>query len=121
MREAYAHGMDARDAVIDGFRHSGRVVVAAALSHVVTQGVTWSVLIPLVLGGTPGTYLGARLSKRVAPSVVRGGIVIVLTMSGVALLDKAGVDPSELGDRAVWFKGVLPPKDVIAVAERVAA
>ena len=31
MREAYAHGMDARDAVIDGFRHSGRVVVAAAL------------------------------------------------------------------------------------------
>lgn len=31
MREAYAHGMEARDAVVDGFRHSGRVVVAAAL------------------------------------------------------------------------------------------
>lgn len=31
MREAYVHGMDARDAVIDGFRHSGRVVTAAAL------------------------------------------------------------------------------------------
>ncbi|WP_018155037.1 MMPL family transporter [Demetria terragena] len=31
MREAYSHGMEARDAVIDGFRHSGRVVVAAAL------------------------------------------------------------------------------------------
>ena len=31
MREAYAHGMNPRDAVIDGFRHSGRVVTAAAL------------------------------------------------------------------------------------------
>lgn len=31
MREAYVHGMEARNAVVDGFRHSGRVVVAAAL------------------------------------------------------------------------------------------
>ncbi|NHN55071.1 MMPL family transporter [Calidifontibacter sp. DB0510] len=31
MREAHVHGMGARDAVIDGFRHSGRVVIAAAL------------------------------------------------------------------------------------------
>ena len=31
MRESYSHGMNARDAVIDGFRHSGRVVTAAAL------------------------------------------------------------------------------------------
>ncbi|WP_435127158.1 MMPL family transporter [Actinacidiphila sp. bgisy144] len=31
MREAYAHGEDARHAVVSGFRHSARVVVAAAL------------------------------------------------------------------------------------------
>ena len=31
MREAYTHGLSARDAVIDGFRQSGRVVTAAAL------------------------------------------------------------------------------------------
>ncbi len=30
MREAYVHGMSARDAVVDGFRHGGRVVTAAA-------------------------------------------------------------------------------------------
>ena len=70
------------------------LVIAAALSHVVTQGVTWSVLIPLVLGGTPGTYLGARLSKRVAPSVVRGGIVIVLTLTGLTMLK---VPPTVVG------------------------
>ena len=30
MREAYVHGMSARAAIIDGYRHSGRVVTAAA-------------------------------------------------------------------------------------------
>ena len=30
------------------------LVLAAAIGHVVTEGVTWAVLIPLVLGGTPG-------------------------------------------------------------------
>jgi RND superfamily putative drug exporter len=31
MREAYVHGASANDAVVTGFRHSGRVVVAAAI------------------------------------------------------------------------------------------
>ncbi len=31
MREAYVHGASAKDAVVTGFRHSGRVVVAAAI------------------------------------------------------------------------------------------
>ncbi|MFI6875819.1 MMPL family transporter [Streptomyces sp. NPDC050400] len=31
MREAYVHGASAKDAVVTGFRHSGRVVAAAAL------------------------------------------------------------------------------------------
>lgn len=30
MREAYVHGFSARDSVVDGFRHAGRVVTAAA-------------------------------------------------------------------------------------------
>ena len=30
-------------------------------------------------------------------------------------------DPSDFGDRVVWFKGVLNPKEVLAVAERLAA
>lgn len=45
---------------------------------------------------------------------------VIVCISERLQLDKAGVDPSELGDRAVWFKGVLPPKDVLAVAERIA-
>lgn len=62
------------------------LVLSASISHVLVNGVTWSVLIPLVVGGTPGTFLGARLSTVVPPSVTRRGIVIVLTITGLAML-----------------------------------
>jgi uncharacterized membrane protein YfcA len=66
------------------------LVVAAAASHVIVTGVDWSVLIPLILGGTPGTYLGARIANRVPQSIIRRGIVIVLALTGLGLL---GVPP----------------------------
>jgi hypothetical protein len=49
-------------------------------------GVEWAVLIPLVVGGTPGTMLGARLTPFLPSAVVRRCIVIVLTMTGLTLL-----------------------------------
>jgi uncharacterized membrane protein YfcA len=66
------------------------LVVAAAASHVIVTGVDWSVLIPLIVGGTPGTYLGARIANQVPQSVIRRGIVIVLALTGLGLL---GVPP----------------------------
>jgi uncharacterized membrane protein YfcA len=62
------------------------LVTAAALSHVIVTGIDWSVLIPLVVGGTPGTFLGARLANRVSQSVVRRGIVLVLFLTGLSML-----------------------------------
>jgi uncharacterized protein len=70
------------------------LVLAAAVGHVVNVGVDWSVLIPLVLGGTPGTYLGARISSWINQSVIRRGIVIVLTLTGLKML---GVPPTWIG------------------------
>jgi uncharacterized protein len=70
------------------------LVMAAAIGHVVTEGVTWAVLIPLVLGGTPGTFLGARLAGWVSQSVIRRGIVIVLFLTGLKML---GVAPEWVG------------------------
>jgi len=70
------------------------LVLAAAIGHVVTEGVTWAVLIPLVLGGTPGTFLGARMAAWVSQSVIRRGIVIVLTLTGLKML---GVPPGWVG------------------------
>jgi uncharacterized membrane protein YfcA len=62
------------------------LVLSAAVSHVLVSGVEWAVLIPLILGGSPGTFLGARLANWVSQSVIRRGIVIVLTLTGLTML-----------------------------------
>jgi uncharacterized membrane protein YfcA len=74
------------------------LVFAAAVSNIALHGLDWALLIPLVLGSVPGTLLGARIAPRVPQSVIRRAIVIVLTMSGVALLDKAGWAPLGAGE-----------------------
>ena len=66
------------------------LVMAAAISNIAIHGLDWGVLIPLVVGSVPGTLIGAKIAPRVPQSIIRRGIVVVLTMSGVALLDKAG-------------------------------
>lgn len=70
------------------------LVVAASISHVMVSGVDWSILIPLIVGGAPGTFVGARLGNIVPQSVTRRGIAIVLTLTGLALL---GVPPTWVG------------------------
>jgi len=70
------------------------LVIAAAIGHVVVSGVDWEVLIPLILGGTPGTFLGARMASWVSQSVIRRGIVIVLSLTGLKML---GLSPEAVG------------------------
>lgn len=74
------------------------LVLAAAISNITLHGLDWSLLIPLVLGSVPGTVLGSKIAPKVKQSVIRRAIVIVLTMSGVALLDKAGWAPLGAGE-----------------------
>lgn len=69
------------------------LVLAAAISNIALNGLDWELLIPLVAGSVPGTLLGSKIAPRVPQSYIRRGIVVVLTMSGVALLDKAGWAP----------------------------
>jgi uncharacterized membrane protein YfcA len=74
------------------------LVLAAAISNITVNGLEWDLTLPLIVGSVPGTLLGARFASRVPQSVIRRGIVIVLTMSGVALLDKAGWAPLGAGE-----------------------
>jgi uncharacterized protein len=74
------------------------LVLAAAISNIALNGLDWSLTIPLILGSVPGTILGSKIAPRVPQSFIRRGIVIVLTMSGVALLDKAGWAPLGAGE-----------------------
>src|SRR3954447_15850253 len=74
------------------------LVMAAAISNIALNGLDWHLLVPLVIGSVPGTILGSHIAPRVPQSYIRRGIVIVLTMSGLALLDKAGWAPLGSGD-----------------------
>jgi hypothetical protein len=74
------------------------LVLAAAISNIAINGLDWSILIPLVIGSVPGSILGSKIAPRVPQSYIRRGIVIVLTMSGLALLDKAGWGPLGSGE-----------------------
>src|SRR3954447_9307759 len=74
------------------------LVLAAAISNIALNGLDWHLLVPLVIGSVPGTILGSHIAPRVPQSYIRRGIVIVLTMSGLALLDKSGWAPLGSGD-----------------------
>ncbi|WP_182524725.1 sulfite exporter TauE/SafE family protein [Nocardioides dongkuii] len=69
------------------------LVLAAAISNIALHGLDWELTIPLIAGSVPGTLLGSKIAPRVPQSFIRRAIVVVLTMSGVALLDKAGWAP----------------------------
>jgi uncharacterized membrane protein YfcA len=74
------------------------LVMAAAVSNIALNGLDWHLLVPLVIGSVPGTILGSHIAPRVPQSYIRRGIVIVLTMSGLALLDKSGWAPLGSGE-----------------------
>ncbi len=69
------------------------LVLSAAISNMLAHGLDWGLAVPLIIGSVPGTLLGAKIAPRVPASYIRRGIVVVLTMSGLALLDKAGWAP----------------------------
>ncbi len=66
------------------------LVFSAAVANIIANGLEWSIVIPLIIGSVPGSILGSHIAPRVPASIIRRGIVVVLTVSGLALLDKAG-------------------------------
>ena len=75
------------------------LVLAAAISNIALNGLDW--YDPDPAGdrlGARARILGSRIAPRVPQSFIRRGIVIVLTMSGLALLDKAGWAPLGAGE-----------------------
>lgn len=74
-----------------------------------------SVLVEIV-----GYWRPEYLRKKFALLKKSGRTDLIVCVSERLNLEKAGVDPSEFGDRLIWFKGVLNPKDVLALAERIA-
>jgi uncharacterized membrane protein YfcA len=74
------------------------LVLSAAISNILVNGLEWHIVIPLTIGSVPGCIIGAKIAPRMRATYIRRGIVVVLTMSGLALLDKAGWAPLGAGE-----------------------
>ena len=83
------------------------LVLSAAVSNILVNGLDWSILIPLCLGSVPGCMIGAKLAPRLRASYIRRGIVVVLSMSGLALLEKVGWLPLGTGEDHSHPKTIL--------------
>lgn len=98
MREAYAHGESAGDAIVTGFRHSGRVVVAAA-------AIMIAVFSGFVGGGEPMIKM---MGLGLAAAVFFDAFIVRMTLVPAVL--------ALLGDKAWWLPRwlakVLPNVDV---------
>ncbi|WP_405491835.1 MMPL family transporter [Nocardia sp. NBC_00511] len=98
MREAFAHGEDAKSAIVTGFRHSARVVVAAA-------AIMIAVFSGFIGGGEPMiTMMGLGL----ASAVFFDAFIVRMTLVPAVL--------ALLGDKAwwlpKWLDRILPNVDV---------
>ncbi|MFD7844303.1 MMPL family transporter [Nocardia sp. NPDC059764] len=98
MREAFAHGESAREAIVTGFRHSGRVVVAAA-------AIMIAVFAGFIGGGEPMIKM---MGLGLAAAVFFDAFIVRMTLVPAVL--------ALLGDKAWWLPGwlakILPNVDV---------
>ena len=62
------------------------LVIAAAIGHLMVTGIDWSLVWPLLIGGTVGTFIGSRLAPWMPSGIIRRSISIVLALTGIAML-----------------------------------
>jgi RND superfamily putative drug exporter len=98
VREAYAHGTSSDEAVVEGFRHSGRVVAAAAI-----------IMISVFAG-----FIGIHM-----PTIQTMGVGLASAVLFDAFVVRMAIAPAVmalLGDRAWWLprtlSRVLPHVDI---------
>src|SRR4051794_25518989 len=63
------------------------LVASAALGHILFGDFQLGLTSSLLIGSVPGVYLGARASAQAPDRVIRPILVLVLTLSGLKLLD----------------------------------
>ena len=102
VREAYVHGASADESIVEGFRHSGRVVAAAAI------------IMTSVFAGFIGLH---------SPTIQTMGLGLAAAVAFDAFVVRMAIAPAVLallGDRAWWMprilNRVLPKVDVEGAA-----
>jgi uncharacterized membrane protein YfcA len=82
-------GLRANELVGTDLAQSVPLVFSAALGHILFGDFSMAVTLPLIIGGLPGTYLGAQLSSSLPSGLVRRALAFVLFASA---LKTFGVD-----------------------------
>ncbi len=62
------------------------LVFTAAISHIAVGHVDWHIVLQVIIGSVPGTFLGAHLSSRVSGGIVRRALALVLLMAALTML-----------------------------------
>jgi uncharacterized protein len=62
------------------------LVLSAAIGHLFFGDLQLGLTASLLIGSVPGVYLGARISSRAPDRIIRPVLVVVLTVSALALL-----------------------------------
>jgi uncharacterized membrane protein YfcA len=88
------------------------LVLSGAVSNILVNGLDWSIAIPLTLGSLPGCMIGAKIAPRIRVTYIRRAIVVVLTIAGLALLEKArwvslGAGDDHSHPRTIALIGIL--------------
>lgn len=76
-------GLRANELVGTDLVQSVPLVAAAALGHILFGSFVMAVTLPLIIGGLPGTYVGAHLSSRLPGGLVRRALAFVLLASAL--------------------------------------
>ena len=63
-----------------------RLVLAAAIGHLLWGDFEFGLTTSLLIGSIPGVIIGAQISSRAKDSVIRPVLVLVLVLSGLKLL-----------------------------------
>jgi uncharacterized membrane protein YfcA len=71
--------------------HAAILLWAAGLAHVVAGNVDFGIVGTILLGSVPGIWVGSHLTVRLPTGLLRNALGLVMVLSALALLDKAGV------------------------------
>jgi uncharacterized membrane protein YfcA len=70
--------------------HAAALLWVAGIGHLVAGNVDLRAMMWLLIGSIPGVLLTSKLTVRVPERALRGGLAIVLAVSGVKMLDLPG-------------------------------
>ena len=64
----------------------------AALAHLVSGNVDFSLAGNILIGSIPGVWVGTNMATRIPRNLLRAALGVVLLASGLGLLSKAGLE-----------------------------